>query len=75
VRCGGCSGCNEARRIRALAGVSASGEVGVGVLVELEGVLSFMDVEFDEFACRVLLEDDRGVVPAAAPEKGDVGAG
>jgi hypothetical protein len=45
------------------------------VLVELERVLSFMDIEFDEFAGRVLLEDDSGAVPPAAPEKGDVGAG
>jgi hypothetical protein len=54
--------------------MSASCQVGVGVPVELEGVLSFMDVEFDEFAGRVLLEDDSGAVPPAAPEKSDVGA-
>jgi hypothetical protein len=55
--------------------MSASRQVGVRVLVQLERVLSFMDVEFDEFAGRVLLEDDSCAVPPAAPEKCDVGAG
>ena len=45
------------------------------MLVELERVLSLMDVELDELAGRVLLEDDSSAVPPAAPEKRDVGAG
>jgi hypothetical protein len=52
--------------------MSASGEVGVGMLVELEGVFPFADVELDELTRGVVFYDDCSAVAAPAPEKSDV---
>jgi hypothetical protein len=52
--------------------MSASGEVGVRVLVELEGVLSVADVELDELTSGVVFDDDCSAMPAPTPEKSDV---
>jgi len=52
--------------------MSASGEVGVWMLVELEGVLFVADVELDELTRGVVFDDDCSAMPAAAPEKSDV---
>jgi hypothetical protein len=60
---------------RAFARVTSCWKVGVGVLVELERVLSLADVEFDEFARGVFVDDDGCAVSTAAPEEHDVAAG
>ena len=52
--------------------MSASGEVGVGMLVELEGIFLFADVELDELTSGVVFYDDCSAMPAPAPEKSDV---
>lgn len=61
--------------VGAFAGVSTCWEVGVRMLVELERVFLLADVEFDEFTCGVLVDDDGCALSAAAPEKRDVAAG
>jgi hypothetical protein len=74
VRLGVCSGGAEVRWVEALAGVPASLEVGVRVFIEVERVVSFLDVELDEFAGGVVVDHDCCAVQAAAPEEHDMAA-
>jgi len=42
------------------------------MLVELEGIFLFADVELDELTSGVVFYDDCSAMPAPAPEKSDV---